>query len=53
MTSTHRRPVQEPDRDRARPGRLGQQVRGPVIAVIDNDQFGAQRRDGRTEPRQQ
>ena len=45
--------MQEPDRDRALPGHLGQQVRGPVVTVVDDDQLGVQRRDGRTEPRQQ
>jgi len=48
-----RRPVQEPDRDRARPGHLGQHVRCLVVAVIDEDELGAQRRDGRSQPRQQ
>ena len=47
------RPVQEPDRHRASRGLRGQHFRCLVIAVIDEDELGVQRRDGRTEPRQQ
>jgi hypothetical protein len=34
------RPVQEPDRDRAARGLLGQHFGGPVVAVIDEDELG-------------